>query len=267
MKKSLVAAGLALSAVTLTPAFAEEAKKEEAAPAPALTGNFTIASEYRYRGIAQTNKKPAFQGGLDYAHESGFYVGTWGSNVSWISDTPPTKPSATGSVTASASLEWDIYGGYKGTIGDFGYDVGLLYYYYPGTYSANVVSPNTTELYVAGTYGTTTLKYSHSLSNIFGFYDSKGAGYLDLTTTVELPEGFNLTAHVGNQSIPSSTAAGRSGSVASYSDWKLGVTKEIAGLTYGAAYIGTNAKAAAYTSALNKDLGKGTVVFTVGKTF
>ncbi|MEK7737008.1 MAG: TorF family putative porin [Pseudomonadota bacterium] len=71
-----------------------------AAPSP-FVGNFTLASEYLYRGIAQTRGKPAIQGGFDYAHPSGFYVGTWGSNISWLTDAG----------ASGASLELDIYGG------------------------------------------------------------------------------------------------------------------------------------------------------------
>jgi uncharacterized protein (TIGR02001 family) len=74
-----------------------------------MTGNFGFASEYRYRGIAQTAGKPAAQGGFDYAHSSGFYLGTWASNVSWLADQG-------GGV--NNSLEWDMYGGYKGAVGD-----------------------------------------------------------------------------------------------------------------------------------------------------
>ena len=53
----------------------------EASP-HSLTGNLGIFSSYRFRGIDQTFGKPALQGGIDYAHSSGFYVGNWNSNVS-----------------------------------------------------------------------------------------------------------------------------------------------------------------------------------------
>ena len=264
MKKLIAAAGLAAFAATLPAfSFAAEEKKEESEHT--FTGNFNFASEYRYRGIAQTNSKPAVQGGFDFAHKSGFYLGTWGSNISWLSDTG----------LASSSLEWDWYGGYKGSVGDFGYDVGGLYYWYPGTYTAaykaGASNPDTFELYVAGTWKFLTLKYSHSLTDTFGFKDSKGAGYLDLTGTYELPGGFNLVAHVGNQVIPGSTPNGRARKDCSYVDWKLGVTKEVVGgVTVGLSYIDTDAKGdkgECYRNAYNKDLGRGTVVLTVGKTF
>ncbi len=258
MKPLLVAASLAVLAASV-PAVSSAQDKKEASP-HTVTGNLNLVSEYRYRGISQTNAKPAVQGGFDYSHASGVYVGTWATNVSWLSDG--------GAGAVSNSLEWDFYGGYKGSVGDFGYDVGVLYYWYPGSYPANFTSPNTTEVYVAGSYKTITLKYSHAVSNLFGFTDSKGAGYLDLTATYELPGGFNLVGHYGYQSVPGTT--GRDKKDCSYADWKVGVTKEVAGFTVGLSYIDTDAKGGVgqcYRNAFNRDLGKGTAVLSIGKNF
>src|SRR5574341_1330912 len=109
------------------------AANASAADAPAsphtFTGNVTIASEYIYRGIGQTNRKPALQGGFDYSHSSGFYAGIWGSNISWLADGNQVAGSscATSGPCISSSIELDVYGGYKGTItGDLGFDVGVL---------------------------------------------------------------------------------------------------------------------------------------------
>ena len=85
-----------------------------------FTGNAGLFSDYRFRGFTQTDYKPAFQGGFDFAHKSGFYLGNWNSNVEQA-------------LYNGASLEMDFYGGYKHTFGDFGLDVGVIYYYYPGT--------------------------------------------------------------------------------------------------------------------------------------
>ncbi len=188
------------------------------------------------------------------------YVGTWASNVSWLSDG--------GGGTVSNSLEWDLYGGYKGSVGDFGYDAGLLYYWYPGSYPAGFNSPNTLEVYAAGTWKMFTLKYSHSLTDLFGFVDSKGSGYIDLTGNFDIGSGFTLVAHYGHQSIPSTS--GRSRSDCSYNDWKVGVTKDLVGLTWGLSYIDTDSKGGVgqcYRNAFNRDLGKGNVVLSVSKTF
>ncbi len=263
MKKTLIAASLAACAAGALPSLA---LAQAAAASPhTFTGNVSLATEYRYRGIGQTDGKPALQGGFDYAHASGLYVGTWGSNVSWLSDG--------GAGTVSNSLELDLYGGYKGTVGDVGYDAGLLTYYYPGRYPAGFNSPNTLEAYVAGTWKQFTLKYSHGLTDLFGFADSKGAGYLDLSANFELGDGVTLNAHVGHQVVPAGVVGGvpvRAKSDCSYTDWKLGLAKEYVGLNWGLAYVGTNAKGGAgqcYRNAFNRDLGKGAVVVSVGKTF
>ena len=87
-------------------------------------------------------RAPAAQAGVEYAADSGFYAGTWGSNVSWLSDY-----SAAGS-PVSSSLELDAYAGYRGKFGEHvSYDVGALYYWYPGDYPAGFNSPDTAEIY------------------------------------------------------------------------------------------------------------------------
>ncbi|MEY3840800.1 MAG: hypothetical protein RIR08_1537, partial [Pseudomonadota bacterium] len=68
------------------------------APAPAtspITANVTVVNDYRYRGMTQSNYKPAIQGGFDYAHESGFYIGNWNSSISWIGDGYPANGTVT----------------------------------------------------------------------------------------------------------------------------------------------------------------------------
>src|SRR5450432_3750819 len=91
-----------------------EDKPAEAAAAPAetpvhsFTGKAALYSEYEYRGISQTSEKPALQLNLDYAHKSGFYLGTFLSNIQWLKDIGEVNGTPT-----NANLEWDIYGGYK----------------------------------------------------------------------------------------------------------------------------------------------------------
>lgn len=233
MNKKLIA--LAVAGALTAPLLAV------AADAPAsphsFTGNFTLASEYLYRGIAQTRGKPAVQGGLDYAHSSGLYAGLWGSNISWIGD---------GVAGASASLEVDVYGGYKGAITeDFGYDVGVLTYNYPGTgktAGGTILKQDTTEVYGALSWKWLTLKYSHSTSALFGWGKTanaldktKGSGYLELNAAYDLGDGWGINGHVGRQKV-------KGNSDASYSDYKLGVTKDVGFGVLGAAYSTTNAK-------------------------
>ncbi len=273
MRKTLIAASLAaLSALPMVAA-AEEA----AAPSP-LTGNFTIATDYRFRGISQTFKQPTLQGGVDYAHSSGLYVGTWMSNVSG------------NQYPNGASLEWDMYAGYKTTVGDVGLDMGYLKYYYPGAEwkAAPAATPakfDNQELYLAASYNVVTLKYSYALSDYFGLNNdqvgfwggkngtgptiaanggSKGSTYLDLTANIPLSEKLTLVAHYGHTSV-------KNYSTLSYSDYKLGLNYDLNGWMLGAAYVNTNANKdyyfAANTTGTVKDTGTATLVLSVGKTF
>lgn len=240
----------------------------EAASPHTFTANVTLASEYLYRGIAQTRGNPALQGGFDYAHSNGLYAGIWGSNVSWIGDA---------TAGASASLEIDVYGGYKGSIaGDFGYDLGVLAYSYPGSGKpAGAARPDTAELYAAMSWKSLTLKYSHSTGSLFGWTETVGggktygSGYLELNATHDLGAGWGINGHVGHQSVKGRGSA-------SYTDYKLGVTKDVGFGVVGLAYSGTNAKANCAaaedycfvnTAGGTYDAGRGRVVATIGKSF
>jgi len=228
MKKSsfLAAAVLAASAAVPSLAYAQ------------LSFNAGVVTDYRYRGISQSRLKPAVQGGVDYA-AGAFYVGAWASSIKWIKDGG-----------GDASVELDLYGGYKGEIAkDFTFDVGFLTYQYP----SNKLNPsaNTNELYGALTYGPVTAKYSHSVSNLFGFADSKGSGYLDLNATFDVG-GFLITPHVGRQTVKNNSAV-------SYTDVSLTVAKDVGnGVVLSATVVDTNT--AAYVGAGGKDLGKSGVV-------
>ncbi len=256
-KLSIVAALVTMLSSFVPPAGAQSAS---GASPHTVTGNVGLASAYRYRGIGQTNTRPALQGGVDYAHSQGAYAGVWGSNVSWLSDA--------GGGSVSNSVEIDAYGGYKGAAGALGYDLGLLYYWYPGSYPSGFTRPSTLEAYVATSWQMFTLKYSHALTNLFGFSDSKGAGYLDLSANVDVGSGLTLVAHAGRQYIPGT--AGRGSGDCSYTDWKLGLSTDMSGFTWGLSYIDSNAKGGAgqcYRNAFDRDLGKGTVVLTATRTF
>ena len=131
-KTAISAAAVALlSGLACTSAFAEEAAAEAPEVSP-ITANVTVVNDYRYRGISQSNFKPAIQGGFDYAHESGFYIGNWNSSISWISDSYANSYLGTAS-SVSAPIEMDFYGGFKKEfLGEgFASDFGVLQYYYP----------------------------------------------------------------------------------------------------------------------------------------
>lgn len=244
LKKSLLlmaVVGSALPAIS----FAEEASP--------LSFNIGVVSDYRYRGISQSRLKPALQGGIDYALPGGFYVGAWASSIKWIKD-----------AGGGANAEIDLYGGYKGEISkDLSFDVGVLTYQYPS--HDLPVSPNTTEIYGALTFGPATVKYSHSVTNLFGFDDSKGSGYLDASATFDV-SGILLTPHVGYQKVKNYT------DTYSYTDYSFTVAKDFSGFLLSAAIVGTDTKdvpgSYPYVYAPdNKNLGKAGLVVGVKKTF
>lgn len=246
MKKVLAALPAAMSVLALLPSLSYAVEEGPESPLPF---NVSLTSDYRYRGISQSRLKPALQGGYDYSHASGLYLGTWMSTIQWIKD-----------AKGGADVEWDFYGGYKGeVVKDVGFDVGGLYYYYP----SNHLNPstNTFEVYGALSYGPFTAKYSHSTTNLFGFADSKGSGYLDLSASFDLGNGFTLAPHVGHQSVRHLNAA-------SYTDYSLILGKDLAkGFNLSAALVGTDADKNAYVSPSGKFLGRNGVVVTVKFNF
>lgn len=266
LKKTMIA-GLVASA--FAPAIASAADSPHT-----LTGNVGIYSQYIFRGLTQTNQDPALQGGFDYSHSSGFYAGTWLSNVSWLTD----SPAATG--YTSSSLEMDFYAGFRGTIGksDFGYDVGILQYYYPGTHNVvanpGTVKADTLEIYGALSWKWLSAKYSHSIgSKTFGVANSRDTYYIDLSANFPVTDKLTLSAHYGIQEFDGATAAGVSNdSFASYKDWKLGASYALPqNFTVGAFFSGTDMNAtqkAFYTNASdNRFTGKDTFTVFLSKTF
>jgi len=261
MNKTLLALASTLAIAALPQLAQAQAAAPAPAPAPAapeaspLSFNVSLTSDYRYRGISQSRLKPAIQGGVDYAFASGFYIGAWASSIKWIKD-----------FGGDASAEVDLYGGYKGEIAkDLTYDVGVLTYQYP----KNHLNPsaNTTEIYGALTYGPATLKYSHSVTNLFGFADSKNSGYLDLSASFEVVDGIMFMPHLGYQKV-----AGDANSNFSYVDYSATIGKDFSGFFVSAALVGAETKTIngvkAYASPANgKDLGKGALVVAVKKTF
>ena len=243
------------AAVTLAlAAFAGNAMAQEAASAPAaeavpdnvVSYNVALTSDYRYRGVSQSRLKPAVSGGADYTNNpTGLYVGTWLSSIKWIKDGG-----------GDTSLEWDVYAGKRGTItGDFTYDVGGLYYFYPS--NGLSTNANTFELYGQVGYGPVYLKYSQSTTNLFGVADSKNSGYLDVGANVEVHDGYMLNLHVGRQKVEHNNSL-------SYNDYKIGVTKDFGVATVALAAIKANIESFAPNG---KNLAKTGVVLTVSKTF
>jgi uncharacterized protein (TIGR02001 family) len=299
-KTAISAAAVALLAGLSTVAIAADAPAAEVEVSP-LTANITLVNDYRYRGISQSNFKPAIQGGFDYAHESGLYIGNWNSSISWIGDAygPNGGVSGKGNTAGqvSAPIEMDFYAGFKKElIGEgFATDVGFLQYYYPTSGIPNTggltANPNTSEFYVAQnfTFGPVTgfAKVSYAVSTLFGTVNSSGSYYPDLTVNYDTGVwGLSLNGHVGYQYVAGNAPTGSAvtnyvgnsvsgvsnSTLYSYTDWKLGVTKDFGGGLSGAlAYVGTNAATYlggySYSSPSGKNLGKSTGLISLTKTF
>lgn len=235
--------------------------EEEKSP---FSANVSLVSNYLYRGISQTGGKPAIQGGFDYEHSSGFYVGVWGSSISWLSDLYTDSKGVSGA--NNAGLEVDTYLGFKKNFADdFTYDVGFLRYNYPGTYPAGATKADTNEVYGALGYKWLTAKYSYSLGDTFANPNTRGTNYLEVNANYPLEQaGVTLGAHYGKQTYQGAGATIATGSL-TYSDYKLSVMKEIASYELALAYSKTNASPA-YT-VLGRDLGKGTALLSVSRSF
>ena len=226
-------------------------------PGPvSCTGSLTLISDYRFRGLTQTAEDPALQGSVECAHASGLYGGLWASNVSWLSDL------STDDAHLSSSLEIDYYAGWRhGFAEGWGLDVGVYGYYYPGDYPRGFVLPYTTELYAGVTYSTFGAKYWHTVTNAFGFADSKNSGYLEVNWNPVLAEGWTLNLHAGRQRIDGSSDF-------DYSDWKVGVTKDLGhGFALAAAYVDTSADDDLYVNPQGDQLGDATIVVSLAKSF
>jgi uncharacterized protein (TIGR02001 family) len=232
---------LVLSGVVALPAVAAEEQAEHS-----VSYNAAVVTDYRYRGLSQSRRDPALQGGADYTHNpSGLYAGTWLSSIKWTKD-----------LGGDGNVEWDLYGGKRGELGAVSYDVGGLYYYYP----SNGLRPNanTFELYGQLGYGPVFVKYSHATTNLFGTPDSKQSGYLDIFANVPISYGLVLNLHAGRQRV-------RHNGNLSYTDYKVGLTKDfgIASVTL----VAIRADTEAYLSPTGRNLGKTSAVLAVTKTF
>jgi uncharacterized protein (TIGR02001 family) len=219
-----------------------------------ISANMALTSQYRFRGIMQSNNKPAVQGGFDISHSSGFYIGNWNSSITWLNDSDPD---------VSAGLEMNFYGGYTHEFANgVSLDVGVLQYYYPGSFPSGYVSPDTTEAYLGVGYGPVSFKYSHAFTNLFGVADSKNSQYYDLSASIPTGVwGLNLDTHVGYQRV-------RNLDDGSYTDWSLGLSKELGkGISASLSYVDTNADRNVYMNSYGKYTGRAAAVFSLSAAF
>ncbi len=254
---SLPFASTQVSAQTTPPAApaAVPAAAPEPTPENTLVPKVSLYTEYEYRGISQTAEKPAGQFNLDYTHTSGFYLGTFISNVKWLKEAAKASGFST-----NASIEWDLFGGYKFDIAkDVTLDVGYLRYEYPSSKAFNP-SPNTDEIYIGISSGAFSAKYSHSTSNLFGFTNSKNSSFTELNWSQEVLPKLTANAQIAHQTV-------KNNGDSSYTVYKLGATYDFGdGWAAGGYAKNTNAKEAFYT-VNGKDLSKARLVAFVSKSF
>lgn len=145
-----------------------------------VTGNIGVTSNYVWRGMTQTVDGAAIQGGLDYAHDSGFYLGTWASNVDF---------------GASPGYELDIYGGYSGSAGEIGYDIGLIGYLYP---DPDNDGSDFYEAYGSVSYGMFSAGLNYQLDAQF---TDENYVYYFAGLSFDLANDFSLGATLGNYDL------------------------------------------------------------------
>jgi uncharacterized protein (TIGR02001 family) len=221
IKRTLVTAALfGLGGMFSLTSMADEAATPESPHA--YSANIGLYSQYVWRGMTQTGKQPALQGGVDYAHGSGFYAGAWVSNVSWLKDGDASLYKSGGTV------ELDLYGGYGGEFGEtgIGYDLGAIQYLYPGSKRSGNPNAHATELYAGLSYGWLSARYSHAVSDdAWGFDDARGTAYYEVNADIPLGDsGFSLDLHVGSFKYDGK-AGGVDNGEYDYEDWKVGLTK------------------------------------------
>lgn len=187
-----------------------------------VSANVGLVSQYSFRGITQSDEGPALQGGFDISHSSGLYAGVWASNVDFNDGD-------------EANIETDLYAGYAGAVDKFSYDVGVIYYAYPG--ADNDLEYDFWE-------GKLELGYDFDLfSATAGFYYSPdyfaGSGdalYSTLGVEVPLPADFTLSGHVGYQTIDDNAAF----AVPDYTDWSVGLGYTYEGFDLSLQYVDTD---------------------------
>ena len=206
-----------------------------------VTMNAGLTTDYIFRGVSQTQGNGAIQGGLDIAHDSGLYVGTWASNVDF---------------GGKASVEFDYYLGFGGDITeDVSYDLGWIKYDYPGEAALNF-----SEYYGSvSAYGFT---LGANYSNDFAGSNSTLYSYIGYEYT--LPMDIGLALQYGDYDFKDALVVGGEDS---YNDWSVGLSKTCMGLDFGLTYTDTSLSGTDATGfAGKKDYADGNLTLSVSKT-
>lgn len=194
---------------------------------PWLSGSVTVTSDYAFRGISQTLEKPAIQGGIELAHPSGFYLGTWGSSLNFGEEVNPR-----------AQVEMDVYGGFGFSAGDLAdVDLGVTYYGYPGAQARDYAF-----LEFSGGIARTFPWVTAGVSTAYSpdFFGGSGQAWhygLDLSAPLSL---LTLSASVGHQLIENNDLWG----TPDYTHWSLGLAIGLGGFEVSGAYLDSDVETA-----------------------
>jgi uncharacterized protein (TIGR02001 family) len=221
-----------------------------------VSGNLGLTSDYRFRGISQSQNAPAVQGGIDYNHKSGFYIGNWNSSVS------------SSVYTNGSGVESDVYAGYKKEIyKGLTLDVGSYNYFYPRATTTAATGSNfdTQEGFAGLGFGPVSVKYSRTLGNgYFGTANAKGTQYYEANVAYPIPGSkISLLAHAGKTNVANSSSL-------DYNDYNVGLGYDLAGWNIAAKYYTNSAMTSTFTNAntvSGQKLYKNAGVLSVSKSF
>jgi len=174
--------------------------------------NIATVSDYLFRGVSQTSKA-AVQGGLDYSHASGFYAGTWMSNVNF-----------------GGGQEVDLYTGLRGSSNGIGYDLGAIYYWYPdsgGDQTGLEADYSEVSLGLSAGPVSASVAYTFWGETSNAPFDS-GDLYYKLSTDVPLSDGFSGNIFIGYYDFDNKTSgAGVNTATESYAHWGASLAKDV----------------------------------------
>ena len=213
-----------------------------------ISANVALTSDYRFRGISQSDESAAIQGGFDAEFGPGFYIGTWGSSVDFDSNEG-----------YDGSLELDYYAGWSSAIGDtdFGIDVGYIYYDYPGD---NGDEGDYGEVYVSGSWKDFSLSVNYSddyyggTGKFFYYAADYSIGLFDTGVTVDFHVGYNDFDKAGEF---------LSNDQDQYTDWSVALGYSWAGVDFSVAYVDTDLDK---EDVFGTDWADSTAVFTISKS-
>jgi len=215
-----------------------------------ISGNVALTSDYKFRGISQSNEDIAVQGGFDLGWDNGIYIGTWASSVDF------DVSSADGGL--NGSLELDYYVGWASDIGDsgFGIDVGYLYYDYPGD---DGVEGDYQELYGSLSWNDLAVGVAYS-DDYYAETDTFWYYYADYSLGIN--DTFTIDFHVGYNDVEKNGGF-LSSDEYSFIDYSVGVTASWLAVDWTLAYVGTDLDE---EDVFDTEWGDDSVIFTISKS-